>query len=141
MIYQIEATITVPVQPTEVTDRVIAAVENVFPTATIETEENRVRARTHSLSRLSEHLHQREILDTARSEFHANRRPDGFSFAIKKQPAFVDVVTFVVGEPSELGEIDVDVTVMEPDVQTVIDHVAPPTEDGVPITEREAQSG
>lgn len=133
MIHRIEVTATTPVNPTEVTDRVIEAVRTILPNAAIETTDTGVIATGHSLGTFSEHLHRREILDTARSVFFENQREDGFSYTLKKQPAFVGVITFAVGEPSELGEIDVDVRVMEPDVATVIDHVAPPTEDGVPI--------
>ena len=134
MIYQVEVTATAPVHPTEVSERVKRAIENVFPTATVETESDQIRASTHSLSHLSEELHTREILDTARSEFLANRGATGFSFTLKKQPALMDVVTFAVGKPSELGEIDVHVRVDEPSVEELIEHIAPPTEDGVPIT-------
>ncbi len=137
MIYQLEAKIYAPVRETEIPDRVIRAIQNVFPTAELRRTDEGVAGTAHSLSTLSEHLHRREILDTARSEFHHNRRPSGFEFTIKKQPAFVDVVTFAVGEPGELGEIDVDVHVEEPGVDAVIDEVAPPTEDGVPLTERD----
>lgn len=137
MIYQLEARIYAPVRDTEIADRVSQAVHNVFPTAELRRTEEGLAGTAHSLATLSEHLHRREILDTARSEFHNNRRPNGFSFTLKKQPAFVDVVTFAVGEPGELGEIDVDVHVDEPDVESVIDEVAPSTEDGVPITERD----
>lgn len=135
MIHQIEVTATAPVEPTEVTDRVVDAIETILPNAEIERTEDAIVARAHSLGTLSDHLRRREILDTARRVFYENRGRDGFSFTLKKQPAFVGVVTFAVGEPSELGEIDVDVRVLEPDVDAVIDHVAPPTEDGVPIDE------
>lgn len=137
MIHRIEVTIDAPIEPTEVPGRVVDAVQNIFPTAELEVFDDRVEGTTHSLSKLSELLHRREILDTARSEFFANRRPNGFSFTLKKQPAFEGVVTFAVGEPGELGEIAVDVRVIEPEVDAVIDHVAPPTEDGVPITQTE----
>lgn len=139
MIYRIEVRIRTPIHDTELPDRVATAVGNVFPNAEIEINDDELVATTHSLDQLSELLHRREILDTARSEFHHNQRPDGFSFTIKKQPAVEGIVTFAVGEPSELGEIDVDVRVMEPDVEAVIDHVAPPTVDGVPITRTDDQ--
>ncbi len=135
MIYQLEARIYAPVAPTEIPDRVERAIRNVFPTAEIRRTDDGFAGSAHSLSTLSEHLHRREILDTARSEFHGNRRPQGFSFTLKKQPAFVDVVTFAVGNPGELGEIEVDVDVEEPGVEAVIDEIAPPTEDGVPVTQ------
>lgn len=138
MIYQLEARIYAPVRDTEIPDRVGDAIHNVFPTAELRRTDEGVTGTAHSLSTLSEHLHRREILDTARSEFFGNRGPQGFSFTLKKQPAFVDVVTFAVGEPGELGEIDVDVTVEEPDVESVIDHIAPPTQEGVPVTQDDA---
>ena len=133
MIQRIHVHAETPCNPTEKTDRVVTALTNLFPTAEITIHESSIEATAHSLETLSELLHQREILDTARSEFFANQRPDGFRFQIKKQPAVEGIVTFAVGEPSELGEITVDVTVEEPSVAELIDHIAPPTEDGVPI--------
>jgi predicted RNA binding protein with dsRBD fold (UPF0201 family) len=43
------------------------------------------------------------------------------------------VVSFAVGNPSELGDIHVRVRVEEPDAESYIDHVAPPTEEGRPV--------
>lgn len=136
MIYRLDARIFAPVHDTERTERIQTAILNVFPTAELSETETGIRGMTHSLAALSDHLHRRQILDTARGEFFDHRRPDGFGFTLKKQAAYVDVVTFAVGAPSELGDIEVDVHVHEPDVEAVIDHVAPPTEDGVPVTEQ-----
>lgn len=136
MIYRIEATITAPVEDTEVTDRVADAIENVFPNAEIDSHEGELVGTTHSLDRFSELLHRQEILDTARSEFFRRRSGSYFSFSLKKQAAFRGVVNFAVGERDELGEIDVEIRVEEPDVESYIDHVAPPTEDGRPVTDR-----
>lgn len=133
MIQQIEVTIRVPLHPTEVTDRVVQAVTNIFPTADIEVNEDEIVGTAHSLSRLSELLHQREILDTARDEFSRDLRPNGFSFTVKKQPAHEGILTFAVGKPAELGDIDVDVRVTQPTPEEVIDAIAPPTKDGKPI--------
>lgn len=133
MIYRIEASIRVPVEDTEVTDRVEDAVRNLFPNADLRTEEGRIVGTTHSLDHFSELLHRQEILDTARSEFFARQSGQYFSFSLKKQVAFQGVVNFAVGETDELGEIDVEVRVDDPDVESYIDHVAPPTEEGRPI--------
>jgi predicted RNA binding protein with dsRBD fold (UPF0201 family) len=81
----------------------------------------------------SERLHEQEILDTARREFFGRADENGFAFALKKQAAFQGVINFAVGNPDELGDIEVQVTVHEPDVESVIDHVAPPTEEGRPV--------
>ncbi len=133
MIYRIDVDIETPVNPTEVSDRVEEAVYNVFPDAELERDGNRLVGESHSLARLSELLHQREILDTARGAFFDGREDNQINFSLKKQAAWVGVATFAVGEPSELGDIDVTVTVHEPTVEQLIDHIAPPTEDGKPI--------
>lgn len=133
MIYRIEATVRVPVEDTEVTDRVRDSVTNLFPNAELETREGEVVGTTHSMDHFSELLHRQEILDTARGEFFARQSGDYFSFSLKKQAAFEGVVNFAVGEEDELGGIDVEVRVDDPDVESYIDHVAPPTEDGRPI--------
>ena len=65
--------------------------------------------------------------------FRRNTTDEGFSFALKKQAAFEGVVNFAVGEPDELGEIDVTVRVREPDVESFVDYVAPETDDGRPV--------
>ena len=133
MIYSVDVRIVAPVRDTEVTGRVRDAVENLFPNAEFEHESGRLVGRTHSLDHFSERLHQQEILDTARREFNRREGEDGFSFALKKQAAFKGVVNFAVGNPDELGDIEVHVTVEEPDVDAFVDYVAPPTEEGKPI--------
>jgi len=133
MIYSIDVRIEVPVQPTEVTDRVADAVSTVFPNAEFTHEPGELVAETHTLDPFSDVLHEQEILDTARREFFNGADEEGFSFSLKKQAAFQGVVNFAVGNPDELGDIDVDVRVREPDVESIIDAIAPPTEDGTPV--------
>ena len=132
-IYRVEVEITAPVYDTEVTSRVADAITNIFPNADLEEEFGEIRGEAHSLDHFSELLHRQEILDTARGEFFANREGDVFSFALKKQAAFEDRVNFSVGEPDELGEVAVRVRVRKPDVESYVDHIAPPTEDGRPV--------
>ena len=133
MIYRIDARITAPVHDTEVTDRVEDAVRNLFPDVEFDHADGELAGETHSLERFSERLHEQEILDTARREFFKHADEGGFSFALKKQAAFKRVINFAVGNPDELGDIEVAVTVHDPDVESYIDHVAPPTEDGAPV--------
>ena len=135
MIFSVEVRVTVPVQDTEIEARVADAITNLFPGAEIESADSELRAETHNMDHFSELLHRRAILDTARTEFFRNLRDDTFSFRLKKQAAFQEVVNFAVGEPGELGDIHVHVSVDDPDAETFIDHVAPPTEDGRPITD------
>lgn len=133
MIYSIDVEIVAPVRDTEVTDRVADAVKNLFPNAELVHESGRLVAETHSLDAFSDTLHEQEILDTARREFEKHKTADGFSFALKKQAAFTGIVNFAVGNPDELGDIEITVTVREPGVDEFIAHIAPPTEDGTPI--------
>ncbi|CCQ33982.1 coaE operon protein [Halorhabdus tiamatea SARL4B] len=132
-VYSVDVEITAPVYDTEVTDRVADAITNVFPNADVEQRPGELHAEAHDLEHFSELLHRREILDTARGVFFDNLQGDRFSFTLKKQAAFEGVVTFSVGEPDELGEIHVSVRVQEPDVESFIDHIAPPTRDGRPV--------
>ena len=138
-LYRVDVEITAPVFDTEVTERVEAAVSTIFPEATLESgpgessDTGEIRGRAHALDHFSECLHRQEILDTARSEFFANRDGETFTFALKKQPALSGRATFAVGEPDELGEISVRVRVDEPTLEEYVDHLAPPTEDGRPI--------
>ncbi|WP_226011061.1 RNA-binding domain-containing protein [Halomicrobium salinisoli] len=133
MIYSVDVQITAPVNDTEVTDRVADAIRNLFPNADPEFEHGELRAEVHDVEHFSELLHRFEILDTARGVFFDNRRGDTFSFDLKKQAAFEERVNFAVGDPSELGDIHVRVRVEEPDVESFVDYVAPPTEGGEPV--------
>ena len=132
-VYSVSVEIVAPVRDTEVTDRVVDAVTNLFPGASVEREAGRVVAEAHAMERFSERLHEQEILDSARREFFRRADDDGFSFALKKQAAFKGVVNFSVGKPDELGDIEVHVHVRSPGVEAYVDSIAPPTEDGKPV--------
>ena len=132
MIYRIEAEVTAPVYDTEVTDRVVDAITALFPNAEPELRHGELTATVHDLAHFSELLHRQEILDTARGTVLSNRQGETSSFRLKKQAAFEGVVNFVV-EPGELGAITVRVAVEEPDLESYVDHIAPPTEDGEPV--------
>jgi predicted RNA binding protein with dsRBD fold (UPF0201 family) len=153
VLYSVDVRITAPVQPTEVTDRVVEAVTGLFPSADVETrgtpvvdgeaaatgasgEERpatRVVAECHDVEAFREQLFEQRILDTARKEFLRNQTDAGFSFDLKKQAAYVGKVNFSVGSPDELGDVHVEVTVHEPDVASFISYLAPETEGGEPV--------
>ena len=132
-VYSVDVQITAPVNDTEVTDRVADAVRNLFPGADVEHQHGELVATAHDMEHFSECLHRQEILDTARGIFFDNRRGESFSFRLKKGAALHGLVNFAVEDPGELGALSVRVRVSDPDVESVIDHVAPPTEDGTPI--------
>ncbi|MHB9286885.1 coaE operon protein [Halobacteriales archaeon Cl-PHB] len=131
--YSVDVEITAPVMPTEVPERVAEAIRELFPGADPEQRHGELTATVHDLEHFSECLHRQEILDTARGVFFDDRRGDSFSFRIKKGPALQGRVNFAVDEPGEIGDISVRVRVEEPDVETFVDHVAPPTEGGTPV--------
>jgi len=133
VIYSVDVQVTAPVADTEVSDRVADAVRNLFPEAEVESRPGELVATAHSMDHFSEQLHEQAILDTARGQFFSNRDGDTLSFELKKQAAFRGVVNFAVGGGSELGDLHVRVRVNEPDVESFVDHVAPPTEDGRPV--------
>lgn len=133
VLYSVDVRATAPVEPTEVTDRVVEAVTSLFPSADVETHGDRVVAETHDVETFREQLFEQRILDTARKEFHRHQTTQGFSFDLKKQAAYVGKVNFSVGNPDELGDVHVDVTVREPDVESFIRYLAPETEDGEPV--------
>jgi predicted RNA binding protein with dsRBD fold (UPF0201 family) len=132
-VYSVDVEVTAPVNDTEVVDRVADAVTNLFPNAAVERSEGELLATTHTVEHFAERLREQEILDTARREFLERRRGDTFTFALSKQPAFVGVVNFSVGEPGELGDLHVSVRVNDPTVEQFVDRLAPPTKDGSPV--------
>lgn len=133
VVYKITVDIEVPVQPTEVRERVADAVRSLFPEADVTVESDRVTARTHSMEHIRERLFEQRILDTARKEFMRNRTQNGFEFQLKKQAAFHDVINFSVGNPAELGGIEVRVAVEDPEVEAFISYLAPETQEGEPL--------
>ncbi len=133
MIRRVNIQITAPVYETEVVDRVETAIRNLFPDAEITHHDDEVVATARSMDELATRLRDQKILDTAREQFLKSRREDSFSFSLKKQAAFIGVVNFAVGSADELGELTVQVRVDQPDVDSYIDHIAPPTADGEPV--------
>jgi predicted RNA binding protein with dsRBD fold (UPF0201 family) len=132
-VYSVDVEVTAPVYDTEVTDRVADAITNLFPNADVEEEVGELRGTAHDMEHFSELLHRQEILDTARGALLGSLEGDTFAFDLRKQAAFEEAVNFAVGEPDELGEIHVRVRVNDPDPESYIDHVAPPTVDGKPV--------
>lgn len=128
MIYRIDVQITCPLNPTEVRDRVEAAITNLFPTAELEERNGELIGTAHSLDRFADRLREQGIVDAARDVLRRRVEADTVSFELKKQAAYEGVVNFSVGNPDELGDIHVRVRVEEPSMEAFIDHVAPQTE-------------
>jgi predicted RNA binding protein with dsRBD fold (UPF0201 family) len=123
------------VKPTEVVGKVEAAVRRIFPTLALERSGNFLvgeSADIDSLSRFRQLLRQQMILDTARRAMLLKRRDNSTQVCLNKQVAFVGRVNFTDGE-SPLGPIVV--TLEAPDIERLIDYLAPRTRDGKPIKE------
>lgn len=123
------------VKPTEVQKKVEAAVKKIFPTLTLERSGNFLVGEStdvDSLSRLHQLLRQQMILDTARRAMISNRRGNSTQILLNKQVAYVGKVNLTNGE-SPLGPIKV---ILEaPNIERLIDYLAPRTRDGKPMRE------
>ncbi len=123
------------VRPTEAQEKVEAAIKKIFPTLELVRAGNSVvgeSADIDSLSRLHQLLRQQAILDAARSAMFARRRGGSTQIMLNKQVAFAGKVNLTDGE-SPLGPIIV--TLEAPDIERLIDYLAPRTREGKPIRE------
>lgn len=133
--YTVRVTAEAPVNKTEVQDRVARAIEAIFPESTVSSEPTYVVAEGESLDRFTDCLHEQQILDTARAHLRTHADNNVIRFRLKKQAAFVGVVNFAVGESSELGDIDVEIEIIEPELPGLLDVIAPETDDdGQPVS-------
>ena len=121
------------VKPTEAREKVEAAVKKIFPTLELSLAENLLfgeSSRAEELDRLHQLLRQQAIRDSARGTMLRGRRGNIVRFMLNKQAAFVGKVSFTDGE-SPLGPIVV--TLEAPEVERLIDYLAPRTREGRPI--------
>ena len=125
MIHRIDVQVTTPLAPTEVRDRVEAAITNLFPGATVREGHGELIAEAHSMERFGARLREQNIVDAAREVLRDGIEVDTIAFDLKKQAAFEGVVNFSVGNPDELGELHVRVRVAEPDAEAFVEYVAP----------------
>lgn len=127
--------VEVEVKPTEDKEKVEAAVKKIFPTLELSQNENSLvgkSVRAESLDRLHQLLRGQAIRDSARSVMLRGRRGNLVQFMLNKQVAFVGKVSFTGGE-SPLGPIVV--TLEAPDIESLIDYLAPRTREEKPIRE------
>lgn len=134
----IEVTVHTSVRPTERTEKVVHAIENIFPELIMDILDDRIEAYDGSDSLLTFHklLRAQMILDTARSVMLSGRVEDAVTFRLSKQAAFMGRVSFPL-EEEPLGSIHVRITGSE----KLVDWLAPQTKDGVPIEEIELAQG
>ncbi len=127
--------VEVEVKPTEDKEKVEEAVKKLFPTLELSQNENSIvgkSIRAESLDRLHQLLRKQAIRDSARSMMLRGRRGNVVQFMLNKQVALVGKVSFTGGE-SPLGPIVV--TLEAPDIERLIDYLAPRTREEKPIRE------
>lgn len=127
--------VEVEIRPTEDRAKVETAVKKIFPALQLnmagdllvgESTEVEALDRFHQLLRLQ------MILDSARSVMQRGLHGNVLRFMLNKQVATVGKVSFTDGE-SPLGPIVV--TLEAPDIERLIDYLAPRTREGKPIRE------
>jgi len=127
--------VEVAIKPSEDKEKVEAAVKKIFPTLELYQTENSLvgeSIREESLDRLHQLLREQAIRDSARSVMVQGRLGNVVKFMLNKQVAFVGKVSFTEGE-APLGPIVV--TLEAPDIERLIDYLAPQTREGKPIRE------
>lgn len=123
------------VKSTEAREKVEAAIKRIFPTLELSLVGSSLvgeSSSVESLDRLHQLLRQQAIRDSARSVMLRSRRDNIVRFMLNRQVAFVGKVSFTGGE-SPLGPIIV--TLEAPDIERLIDYLAPRTREGKPVRE------
>ncbi len=123
------------VRPTEDPAKVEAAINKIFPTLRLDRIKNSFvgeSAEVETLDRFHQLLRLQMILDSARSIMRKGRQGNMVRVMLNKQVATVGKVSFTDGE-SPLGPIVV--TLKAPDIERLIDYLAPRTRQGKPIRE------
>lgn len=118
------------INPSEDPESVRKAVLNIFPDARIEAGDGYLRGESDSLETFGTMIRRQKILDTARSVLLKGKSGDRTRFLLNKQVAFVGKVSFC-DRSQMLGPIEV--TVMDEDIEALIDRTAPGTVDGVEV--------
>jgi predicted RNA binding protein with dsRBD fold (UPF0201 family) len=128
----IEVTICSSVRPTERVEKVVTAIENIFPGLIMDIRADRIEAYNglDSLKTLHELLRKQQIFDTARSVMLRGLVGNTIQFQLNKQAALMGFVSFPA-EEEPLGSLHVQITGGE----RVINWLAPETENGVPVRE------
>lgn len=128
----IEVSVHSRVRPTEIVDKVVLAIENIFPGLAMDIRDDRIDSHggIESLKTFHKLLREQRILDTSRSVMLHGRLGESVQFLLNKQAALMGKINFPL-EEEPLGSIHVQITGDD----QVIDWLAPRTENGVPVQE------
>lgn len=136
MMTTIEVSVYAMIRPTERLEKVVSAVEKIFPGLIMDIRGDRIEAYNslESLRTMHKLLREQQILDTARSVMLRGQVGNTIQFRLNKQAAFMGMVNFPP-EEEPLGSIHVKIT-----GENVIDWLAPRTENGVPVGEIDSKA-
>lgn len=137
----ITARVSALVYPTEIEEKVMIAITNIFPVElglrNFGIPQLYGEGGLESLRKLHMLLREFRILDTSRRIFINGMKGNTIQFRLNKQVAFVGKVNFPVGEES-LGSIHVEIySDNEEDLMKIIDWLTPDTVEGQPVMEIE----
>ncbi|AIZ57084.1 hypothetical protein Mpt1_c12220 [Candidatus Methanoplasma termitum] len=118
--------ITCPVYPSEDPEKVKDAILNIFPGASLETDDRWIRGEADT-DKFYKLIRKQKILDSTRSMMFKGARGGRITLHLNKQVAVVGKISFT--EPRTiLGTITVTIECDDPEV--LIDSIAPRTVDG-----------
>lgn len=128
----IEVSVHSRVRPTEIVEKVVLAIENIFPGLSMDIQDDRIDSHggIESLNTFHKLLREQRILDTSRSVMLHGRLGESIQFRINKQAALMGKINFPL-EEEPLGSIHVQITGDD----QVMEWLAPRTENGVPVQE------
>ena len=124
------------VRPTERVEKVVLAMEKIFPGLIMDIRGDRIDAYDgpDALQTFHKLLREQRILDTARFVMLAGSVGDAVQFRLNKQAAFMGKVSFPPNE-EPLGSLHVQIK----GGKRIVDWLAPKTENGIPIEEIDLQ--
>lgn len=124
------------VRPTERVEKVVLAMEKIFPGLIMDIRGDRIDAYDgpDALQTFHKLLREQRILDTARFVMLAGSVGDAVQFRLNKQAAFMGKVSFPPDE-EPLGSLHVQIK----GGKRIVDWLAPKTENGIPIEEIDLQ--
>ncbi len=127
---KIEVSVSAAVRPTESLEKVVGALENIFPGQTLVIEDDQLKATggLGSLRNFHRLLREEHILDAARSVMLKGLIEDAVLFRLSKQAAAAGRINFPPDE-EPLGSVHVQIKGHD----RLIDWLAPETADGRPI--------
>ena len=139
----IDVEVSAVVNPTEDIENVAIAIVNILHGFELDLDESTPKPRLvgsgeiGSLKVMHELFRKEQVLDTARKQLEKGRSVDRMStdFIINKQVAFVNRLNFPA-EEEPLGSIHITIKAgSEEELDRLIDWLAPPTEEEIPLFE------